>query len=235
MMPRLLLVEDDPVSRAFMTQALQALPAEMQVVESMAAALSLDPDHDLWLLDAHLPDGSGQALLARLRARFPHTPALAHTASTAPALHHGLLAAGFDGVVVKPVSVNELLAQVRRLLPGTAGAAHAMPPASSGDTIDTVWNDKDALAALNGQHEHVAALRQLFLAELPQQHDAIVAALRRNDVDAAHQVLHQLKASCGFVGATRLRKAVEALHRNPGHPDALSGFIRAVRDTLAAT
>lgn len=228
MMPRLLLVEDDPVSQAFMLEALRTLPAEVHAAESMAAALSLRLDHDLWLLDAYLPDGNAQMLLARLRERFPNTPALAHTASTSPALHQELLDAGFDGVVVKPVSVNELLAQVRRLLPGLAEPTHATAP---GNVCGSVWNDDAALAALNGQQSHVTALRQLFLSELPQQHDGIMAALHRGDLAAARKILHQLKASCGFVGATRLKTAVETLDRTPADADAISAFVQAVHDT----
>lgn len=233
MMPRLLLVEDDPVSCTFMTEALQALPAEVQVAGSMATTLPLNPDHDLWLLDAHLPDGSGQALLARLRARFPDTPALAHTASASPTLHDELLAAGFNDVVVKPVTVGELLARVRHLLPSAPRAAPAMPATPPSPPSAVIWDDETALLALNGQQGHVTALRQLFVAELPQQRDSIMAALQQGDSQVAHQILHQLKASCGFVGALRLKMAVELLDRNPAHPETLSSFVHAVEDTLA--
>lgn len=227
-MPRLLLVEDDPVSQAFLTEALRALPAEVHVAESMATALAMGLEHDLWLLDAYLPDGNAQMLLARLREHFPETPALAHTASTSPALHHELLEAGFDGVVVKPVSVNKLHAEVRRLLPGLAEPTRAT---AFGNANRSVWNDDAALAALNGQQNHVTALRQLFLSELPQQHDGVMSALHRGDLAEARKILHQLKASCGFVGATRLKTAVETLDRTPADADAISTFVQAIHDT----
>ena len=81
--PRVLLVEDDPVSRAFLGAAIQALPAAVDAADSMAAALALAAAgrYDLWLFDASLPDGSGSELLAKLRVRDASTPALAHTAA----------------------------------------------------------------------------------------------------------------------------------------------------------
>ena len=78
------------------------------------------------------------------------------------------------------------------------------------------------------------ALRQLFIAELPKQRTAIVDALHSGDIHAAHGVLHQLKASCGFVGAPRLKAIVEALDSAPENPAILSSFIQAVKDNTSS-
>jgi DNA-binding response OmpR family regulator len=82
--PRILLVEDDPVSRAFLGAAVHALPAVVDAADSMAAAMALAAAsrYDLWLIDANLPDGHGAELLSRLRVREAQTPAVAHTAAT---------------------------------------------------------------------------------------------------------------------------------------------------------
>ena len=83
MNPRILLVEDDPTSRAFLQAATESLPAHVDSAVTVAEALALAARHDyaLWLIDANLPDGSGSGLLARLRAQAPSVPAIAHTAS----------------------------------------------------------------------------------------------------------------------------------------------------------
>ena len=80
MKPRLLLVEDDAISRRFMVAALEALPAHVDQADSVAAALAMPSDHQLWLLDANLADGTGIDLLEVLRARRPGITALALTA-----------------------------------------------------------------------------------------------------------------------------------------------------------
>ncbi|NUS39162.1 MAG: response regulator [Lysobacter sp.] len=231
MRPKILLVEDDPVSRAFLAAAIEALPATVDAVADCAAAeRQAGNGHDLWLIDAHLPDGDGDALLARLR-RDADTPALGHTASHDRQELDRLLAAGFLEVLVKPIAPGALQAAIRRAL-GEPGAVDADTPAR--DTPLPAWDDGAALAALKGEHAHVEALRRLFLAELPGQRLAVDAALAAGDGDGAGHVLHRLRASCGFVGAARLADAVQVLAADLHAPAALRRFDEAVDDLLGA-
>jgi hypothetical protein len=82
----------------------------------VADAIAAAGPHDLWLLDANLPDGSGIELLARLRERHPRVPALAHTADDSPSLKSRLLASGFAAVLVKPLTAVVLQRAVRQAL-----------------------------------------------------------------------------------------------------------------------
>jgi CheY-like chemotaxis protein len=231
---RLLLVEDDSISCGFMAAALQALPAEVDTAASVRAALEAEGVYDLWLLDANLPDGSGPDLLARLRARFPATPALAHTADDSPALHSSLLAAGFDQVVLKPVTSMGLRQAAGRLLGLASGERLRVRETRGTEQALPLWDQATALAALNGNQQHVATLRRMFLEELPGQHDDIHSALRTGKPDAAKKVLHQLKASSGFVGAMRLNAAAAALERALSDAEGLADFSLVVRDTRAS-
>ncbi|MET0893510.1 MAG: response regulator [Pseudoxanthomonas sp.] len=233
MKPRLLLVEDDPISCSFMVAALKALPAEVDTAASMASALANQGRHDLWLLDVNLPDGSGIALLAALRARFPGIPALAHTADDSPLLNAQLRAARFDGVLVKPLRAAQLQEAVRRHL--GAALAPALRVEEAGVTFATLplWDHATALAALNGSNEHVATLRKMFLDELGRQHDEIRLALQAGDQEGAKKTLHQLKASSGFVGALRLNAAAAALDKSLADPAAFERFSRCLSDTRA--
>lgn len=231
MKPHLLLVEDDPVSSLFMAAALEAMPAQVDSADCIASALSLQGGHDLWLLDANLPDGCGADLLAELRSRSPGTPALAHTADDSPVLHAELQAAGFDAVLVKPLTTAQLQQAVRSRL-GFGPAASLRVEESSDDFRQLpLWDHATALAALNGNQEHVVTLRGMFLQELGRQHDEILSALRAADHQSAKKTLHQLKASSGFVGALRLNAAAAALDESPGDPSALERFSASVRDT----
>ena len=232
MTPRLLLVEDDPVSRLFLTTVLESLPAKVHAAGSVAEALADGAPPDLCLIDANLPDGTGADLLAELRRRLPAIPAMAHTADSTPAAREQLLAAGFAAVLVKPLQADAVLAAVRRAL-----GMHL-----SGDTTTTepedaqakpLWDDEAALAALKGNAGHVAGLRQLFLAELPKQYASIAAAAAACDHAALRQELHRLKASCGFVGAARLQAVVAAYDRAPADTALADEFNNAVKATLA--
>ncbi|MEO5565066.1 MAG: response regulator [Luteimonas sp.] len=226
--PRILLVEDDAVSRAFLAQALEVLPARVDATASAGQARACADagiDHDLWLIDAHLPDGGGPALLAALRARTSWTPAIAHTAGADPATAASLRAAGFVEVLRKPITCVALRSVVRCVLGHPVAVADAI-------NQQPVWDDAMAMAALHTDHGQVQALRWLFLDELAAQRHAIVQALTSGDRAAAVPVLHRLRASCGFVGAVRLEAAVSSLQREPASSDALQTFVAAAEALL---
>lgn len=217
--PAVLLVEDDPASRAFLAAATAALPARVVEADGCRAALEAAasaPPFDLWLVDANLGDGDGAALLAQLRARYPGTPALAHTASNDPGVLDALVAAGFDAAVSKPL----LAAALREALRGLLGDVR-------GD-----WDDASALDALNGNPGHVQGLRELFLGELREQGETVAHALACGDHATAGAVLHRLRASCGFVGAARLGDAVRMLEEARDDAGALARFQQAVEALL---
>jgi len=230
--PQLLLVEDDPTSRSFMAAVLEALPAQVDAVDSIAAALTCTGSHDLWLLDANLPDGSGIELLARLRERHANTIALAHTADDSPALGAQLLAAGFAAVVLKPLTARELQGRVLHWL-GT-GASPSLRVAESPFMVHALWDDTVALSALSGNRENLAVLRRMFVQELGRQHSTIITALRQRDLPSARHELHQLKASSGFVGALRLNAAAAQLENDLEDGDRVAEFDQTLQQTLAS-
>ena len=236
MNPRILLVEDDPTTSAYLVALTETLPAQVDAAASLAEALrhAATNAYDLWLVDANLPDGSGVELLGELRRFSATTPALGHTAARGPQELEPLLAAGFAEVLVKPIDADAWRGAIRRALgraatdtacSGTAGR-HAI-----GKTGELpLWDDAAAARALGGNAANVAALRDLFLAELPAQ----VAAIGEGDDAARRDQLHRLRASCAFVGACRLEGAVRDL-QDAMDDAALQAFVRVAEDTLART
>lgn len=227
-LPRVLLVEDDAISRDFLQAALRALPADVDAAASCADAMASAHAYDLWLIDANLPDGSGIDLLRRLRERWPATRALAHTADPSTALGDALRAAGFSEVLVKPLTAATLHRCVRGSL-GLRNASNAAAAATDHATIPA-WDDDIALKALGGEHAHVLQLRQLFLAELPSVQQACLAAFDAGDAEGLRASLHRLRASCGFVGAARLGAIVAQWQDVPGSADAGDAFVAAIAE-----
>lgn len=226
---RLLLVEDDQTSRYFLAEALRGLPAlvDEAVDIDQATRLVSSTRHDLWLVDAHLPDGDGASCLRSLR-RYHDTPALAITAGASREELDQLCACGYLEVLLKPVSIALLQSTVRRLLGETPTIA-----APRDDGKLPVWDEARALAAIGGHHGSLMALRKIFLDELPGLRAQVLAAHAAGDKVQLGAVLHKLKASCGFVGATRLLRAVEALDRSPGNTGLAREFDHAVADAIA--
>lgn len=227
--PRILLVEDDPVSAAYLGDVTASLPAQVDVAGSIAEALAIagSQHHALLLIDAHLPDGHGEILLQALRAQGVSAPALAHTAAGEVTLRDHLLAAGFAEVLRKPLAMTDLKQALRRHLP-RALSTHE-------DFADLPrWDDAVALAALGGQRSNVDALRGLFLEELPSQRHRISQAFSAGNDAGVRDELHRLVASCGFVGATQLAQVVRHMQRVPLDQDALAALQLAVDELLTS-
>ena len=228
--PRLLVVEDDPISRCFLQDALSALPAEVDAAADIAAARALvaRAEYALWLVDAHLPDGDGLDCLRALR-EHAQTPALAITAGMGREQLDELCVGGFLEVMLKPVSVAALQGTVRRLL--RRAASRVSEPLPQGKL--PLWDEGRALAALGGNREALDKLRQMVQSELPAPRGQLSQARSAGDVAALRAVLHKLKASCGFVGAARLLQAVHALSDLPLDEQAWLDFEHAAADALS--
>lgn len=226
--PRLLLVEDDPISASFLADALSSLPAVVDVAGDIAQAVAIAREqvHALWLVDAHLPDGDGRDCLLALRA-IHATPALAITAGASNEELDGLCACGFIEVLPKPVPVAMLLASVGRALDGPRAWVREPAPGKL-----PAWDEARALAALGGNHDALQALRKMFLAELPVFRGQLAAAHSNADAAAIRAVLHKLKAGCGFVGAARMAQAVDSLADAPLDAQARQRLEFAMDDLL---
>jgi DNA-binding response OmpR family regulator len=233
---RLLLVEDDEVSAAFLEDALAGLPARVDVARTIAEALSLArrSTQAMWLVDAHLPDGDGLDCLRALRAVAP-TPALALTAGAPRAELDALCAGGYLEVLLKPVSVALLQGTVRRLLGMAAQAGDASSQFATAAGKLPAWEDAAALAAIGGNAASLAKLRGMLVQELPSMQAQLAAAQARGDAAAVAALVHKLRASCGFTGAARLRVALESLALAPLDARARRDFDFAAEDTLAAS
>ena len=237
MKPRVLVVEDDAVSRAFFVEVLSGLPLAVEAVGRCddALARAAAHAHALWLVDARLPDGAAVSLLPKLRALDAGAVALAHTASPDQALRAALLAAGYVDVLVKPFAAGRLLEAVGRRLrlpvreprPAfTPAVRHSAAGRSSADPCG--WDDDDALCALDGNPASVVALRTLFAAELPAAVRTVEAAVAAGDTVAARAALHRLVPACALTGAGVVGDAARRLHAAPMDGKALAAFRSAV-------
>jgi len=111
--PCVLVVDDDPVSLGFLTAALGQCGCRAVPAASAHAALAAlaDATIDLLLIDRRLPDGDGDELLRRLRARGVVAPAVATSADITPADRERLIEAGFVATLGKPASVDKWITE----------------------------------------------------------------------------------------------------------------------------
>ena len=117
-MGRVLLVEDDQGVRESLARALQFEGYEVTTAENGQVALTMmDGDApDAMVLDVMMPEVDGLEVARRLRSRGDGTPILMLTARHEVSDRVAGLDAGADDYVVKPFSLDELLARLRALL-----------------------------------------------------------------------------------------------------------------------
>ena len=118
--PRILVAEDDPSSLKLVQVFLESEGYEVEAALDGNRALDLagSGDFNLLILDIHMPLYGGVEVLQMLRKRFLHHPMriIALTADSRPELRDELMREGIDGYLIKPVSLELLGAEVRRLL-----------------------------------------------------------------------------------------------------------------------
>jgi DNA-binding response OmpR family regulator len=123
---RVLVVEDEPLDRAFVVEALRSPAHEvLEATDATSAREVLARQHvDLMVLDLRLPDEHGLEFLASVRSH-DSVPVLVVSGLKAVSERVAALRMGADDFVVKPVDPGELSARCGALLRRSAlGASH---------------------------------------------------------------------------------------------------------------
>jgi len=119
---RVYLVDDHAMFRAGVRAELGAHLSVVgeagTVAEAIAGIAALRPD--VVLLDVHMPDGGGRAVLEAVRKAQPEVRFLALSVSDAAEDVIGLIRAGARGYVTKTISGDQLADAVRRVSEGDA-------------------------------------------------------------------------------------------------------------------
>lgn len=117
--PKLLCIEHDTALRARIRDLLQA---EYLVLEAGGAIdgieLAKDTNPDIVLLEMDLPQMTGLEVATLLKGIVPVAPLVAISADTQPAMRARALAAGFAGLVAKPIKEKALLGAVNEYFRG---------------------------------------------------------------------------------------------------------------------
>ena len=119
---RVVLVDDHRLFRAGVRaelgEAVEVVGEAGTVTEAVALVVRTQPD--VVLLDVHMPDGGGRAVLAGVGQQAPGTRFLALSVSDAAEDVIGVIRGGARGYVTKSIGAGELADAVRRVADGDA-------------------------------------------------------------------------------------------------------------------
>jgi len=123
-MPRLLVVDDNPVNRLFLSRLGERLGYQVQTVDGGEAALQIlaTERFDLVFMDVQMPGLDGLQTTAQVRRSHAlrHLPIVAVTAQVAPGDESRCRSAGMDAYVPKPVQFDQLAAATDEALMAAA-------------------------------------------------------------------------------------------------------------------
>lgn len=204
--PRLLVADDTPVNVEVVLRQFELLGLTADVAADGATALELwrQGRNPIVLLDLHMPVLDGFDLAKSIRAEeqalgLPRTALIAVSADALKGEESRCLAAGLDGFLPKPLSLQALAQELGRWLSGL-GASEAAAPA--------LFNPAALDALFAGRRDRLAALVRSFVDNASED----IARMRgAADPVSLAAAAHRLKGAAQTAGAERLAKlATEA-------------------------
>jgi len=135
---RIVIVDDHPLFRGALSQALSAAFRGVEMVEAgsmdeLTAKLADGLDVDLILLDLTMPGVQGLSGLVFLRGQHPEIPVVVVSANDDPVTIRRCMDCGASGFVPKSQPVEEIRGAVRSVLDGNVWTPPGVDLANAGD------------------------------------------------------------------------------------------------------
>ncbi|MBL6456351.1 PAS-domain containing protein [Belnapia sp. T6] len=238
-LPRLLLTDDHPVNREVLLRQLEVLGLSADVAADGAEALALwrERRHGIVLLDLHMPELDGFGLARSIREAeaaggLPRSGLIAVTADALKGEDARCFAAGMDGFLSKPVSLDALARTLGRWLPELA------PAVPGADSVSGALFDPEALRGLFGADaQRLGGILDSFAANASKEVAALAEAAEAKRIAGT---AHRLKGASHMIGARLLAEQaarVESLAKDgdaAAAQQAAAGIPALLADTLRA-
>ena len=212
---RILLVEDDELSRLVLRRVLRGLGHTCVCAEDGAQALRCieAESFEAILLDLLMPGIDGIETARRMQNLGVTAPLILLTAMDNAQTKQHAKEAGIHRLLAKPVNKSELAEALAQVM--------VRPPAgqkkSAHNTEALPLNNTSALSLLLlrersfGDDALAAEMLELFRQDGPTRLSELMAALRNGDLELATQKAHALKGICASVTARRAAAAAVEL------------------------
>lgn len=178
---------------------------------AQAVELAAHNRFDLVLMDVQMPEVDGLEATRRIRANeaawgLAPVPIIALTASVLERDREAARAAGMNGFAVKPIELNDLLAEMARVLGlDTAKKEKAMSYQGA-----PVLDEAAGVATWGGMREMWVETLQMLLKQIPADTAQIHQALATSH-EAAIGPVHALRGAAGSLSAVALFQLLDTL------------------------
>jgi signal transduction histidine kinase/DNA-binding response OmpR family regulator len=210
---RVLLVDDNRVNQQLAAAMLERLGLAFELADNGGDCLRhlAEADYALVLMDMEMPGMDGVTATRQIRASEAegcHLPIVAMTANALQEDRERCFAAGMDGYIPKPISLESLRNELYRLF-GQAAPQAKPPEVYMATSENSPAGNRAAAIALMGDEEIFREVATMFVADAPKMLDELNQALAASDWPALTRIAHTLK---GLL-ATFAAKAGEAVAR----------------------
>jgi PAS domain S-box-containing protein len=256
----ILLAEDNTINQRLAMRLLERMghKVTLAVNGEVAVCRVQEGDFDIVLMDIQMPVMGGLEATQNIRewsVGKRHIPIIAMTAHAMQGDRERYLSSGMDGYVSKPIMVEDLAAEMARMLelfPRSVTNADAavdsrveslahesdlarVPPPSAAVAVTaqrtplTYFDYDKALEQMGGEVELLYDLAEIFLREAPERLAELAAAVVQGDAKKAYQVAHKLKGESANFGRPRVSELADTL-ANMGLAGKLEGADRLLVD-----
>ena len=222
-----LVVEDHPASRQILSLQLQALGVEVQVCESANTALELlsKKHFDLLLTDQSIPGMQGSELAKHVRSLGHHEIVIIGITADIYALdsRHQFLAAGMNGVLIKPLNLMTLENELTHYF-----TSQEIVDAKNVVDVPGEYSFEYFSNLLKKNPSHILVI----LEEIKKVHIESLAILATKSVDEATlaSMIHKVKGGAQLLRAQRFVQCCESLATEGSLPDRVSAFIQLLEE-----
>jgi two-component system sensor histidine kinase/response regulator len=188
-----------------------------------------EPGFDVLLMDIQMPEMDGMEATAEIRSREKksgrHVPILAMTAHAMRGDRERCLTSGMDGYISKPIHPADLFAEIERCL----GLQKGSSPMTENSRVTSELIDRASLLErVEGDHELLAEMIQIFMEEAPALMNAMHEALQNGDMAELERTAHSLKGAASNLSSKVTSNAALNLEQ-----DAKNNDVRSAKESLA--
>jgi CheY-like chemotaxis protein/HPt (histidine-containing phosphotransfer) domain-containing protein len=227
LLPRLLLIDDDMVSREVTATVLTLGGYTVHTAADGEAALALldagESDPEVILMDTQMPGLSGVRLMDALRARS-RAKVFAISGSEAP----DDVAAAADGFLLKPFGSDGLRTALNNYSPRRRPAPEITNDADAPVLKpETLASFRDSMA-----EDKVREIYTSMVADLHRRIASLDAAVASHDAAEVRRIGHSIKGGCAMAGAARISRLgalIELAKFDPGS-DQVDNTAQLVND-----
>lgn len=236
--PWVLAVDDHPINRDLLVRQIKLLGLRAKTAENGQQALSMwQHEHfSLIITDCHMPEMDGYALSRAIRAieveqKLAHTPIIGWTANALAEEKGCCYSAGMDELLVKPASLAQLKAALKKTL-AIAEAENCQSHPSlldeSNEQIEFI-NFDELKKIVPGSAAQIQVLQDFHL-HIRNDHTKLIKALNQDDLINVNRIAHRMHGSSRMVGSKYLAEMCAIIERAAREGDRAP--VRAVAISL---